>query len=70
MSLSVVPRTNARLGDRNIAVVGPSPWNNLSVGEFRRLLKMFLRATAECFARFSHGLDVRLSVCLSVCHTF
>jgi len=29
------------------------------------LVAVFLRATAECFARLCH----RLSVCLSVCHT-
>jgi len=27
---------------------------------------MFLRATAECFAHLSHGLDICLSVCLSI----
>jgi len=29
----------------------------------------FLRAIAECIARLSHRLGVRLSVCPSVCHT-
>jgi len=28
---------------------------------------IFLRATAECFARFCHRLGVHPSVCLSVC---
>jgi len=34
----------------------------------KKITKTFiLRAIAECFARLSHGLGVRPSVCLSVC---
>jgi len=37
--------------------------------EENNIVDTFLRAIAECFARLSHRLGVRLSVCLSARHT-